>query len=67
MISQCDARRIDATLISGDGIGPGIVDAVQIVPDRLRTPFGWDIRQAEIGGTPGVPPDYDRSSGNRAG
>ena len=38
--------RIEATLIPGDGIGPEIVEAVQIVLDGLGSPFVWDVRQA---------------------
>jgi isocitrate dehydrogenase (NAD+) len=38
--------RIEATLIPGDGIGPEIVEAVQIVLDGLGSPVVWDVRQA---------------------
>jgi isocitrate dehydrogenase (NAD+) len=38
--------RIEATLIPGDGIGPEIVEAVQIVLDGLGLPVVWDVRQA---------------------
>lgn len=37
---------IEATLIPGDGIGPEIVAAAQIVVDALGAPFVWDVRQA---------------------
>ena len=40
--------RIEATLIPGDGIGPELVEAVQIVFDALGSPFVWDVRQAGI-------------------
>jgi isocitrate dehydrogenase (NAD+) len=33
-------------LIPGDGIGPEIVEAAQIVLDALGSPFVWDVRQA---------------------
>ncbi len=39
------SNKIPATLISGDGIGPEIVDAVVTVLDALGAPFDWD-RQA---------------------
>jgi isocitrate dehydrogenase (NAD+) len=38
--------RIEATLIPGDGIGPEIVEAAEIVLDRLGAPFVWDVRHA---------------------
>jgi isocitrate dehydrogenase (NAD+) len=44
MASQSDKNRIDATLIPGDGVGPEIVDAVQIVLDALGAPFQWDVQ-----------------------
>jgi isocitrate dehydrogenase (NAD+) len=37
---------IEATLIPGDGIGPEIVEAVEIVLRGLGSPFVWDVRQA---------------------
>jgi isocitrate dehydrogenase (NAD+) len=37
---------IEATLIPGDGIGPEIVEAVEIVLGGLGSPFVWDVRQA---------------------
>jgi isocitrate dehydrogenase (NAD+) len=40
-----EASRIEATLIPGDGIGPEIVEAVQIVLDRMGSPFVWDVQQ----------------------
>ena len=39
-----DAAKIPATLIPGDGIGPEIMEAVQLVLDRLGSPFEWDIQ-----------------------
>lgn len=48
MNSPSHESRIEATLIAGDGIGPEIVEAVQIVFDRLGSPFVWDVRQAGI-------------------
>ena len=35
-----------ATLISGDGVGPEIVDAVLEVLDAVRAPFSWDRQVA---------------------
>ena len=46
MTSKHQGRRVEATLIPGDGIGPEIVEAVQIVLDVLGSPFVWDVRQA---------------------
>ena len=40
--------RIEATLIPGDGIGPEIVAAVQVVFDGLGSPITWDVRQGGI-------------------
>ncbi len=45
MTTQGEARRIEATLIPGDGIGPEIVDAVQHVLEALGTPFIWDLQR----------------------
>jgi len=44
-------KKIPATLIPGDGIGPEIMDAVLAVLDAVDAPFEWD-RQA--GGLAGV-------------
>jgi isocitrate dehydrogenase (NAD+) len=46
MNTQSRTSGIEATLIPGDGIGPEIVEAAQIVLDALGTPFVWDVRQA---------------------
>ena len=35
-------RRIPATLVPGDGIGPEIVDAVVAILDAAGAPFAWD-------------------------
>jgi isocitrate dehydrogenase (NAD+) len=35
---------MEATLIAGDGVGPEIVEAVQIVLDKLGSPFVWDVQ-----------------------
>src|ERR1700761_7010035 len=40
--------RIEATLMPGDGIGPEIVAAVNIVLDALGSPFAWDIQQGGL-------------------
>jgi len=45
MASHPAANRIEATLIPGDGIGPEIVEAVQLVLDALGSPLVWDVRQ----------------------
>jgi isocitrate dehydrogenase (NAD+) len=45
MPSHSEAGRIAATLIPGDGIGPEIVEAVQIVLERMGSPFAWEVRQ----------------------
>ena len=48
MSSTTQQRRIEATLIPGDGIGPEIVEAVQVVFDGLGSPIAWDVRQGGI-------------------
>jgi len=52
-----DKARFEATLIPGDGIGPEIVEAMNIVLDGLGSPFQWDVQQGglaaiEAGGDP---------------
>ncbi|GGI21598.1 MAG: isocitrate/isopropylmalate family dehydrogenase [Oxalicibacterium faecigallinarum] len=42
------ARKIPATLIPGDGIGPEIVDVVERVFDALGNPFIWEKHQAGL-------------------
>jgi len=42
------SKRIEATLIPGDGIGPEIVEAANIVLDALGSPFAWDIQQGGL-------------------
>ncbi len=44
------AKRIPATLIAGDGIGPEIVDATLAVLDALGAPFEWDRQIAGLEG-----------------
>jgi isocitrate dehydrogenase (NAD+) len=44
------STRIPATLISGDGIGPEIVDATVAVFEALGSPFEWDVRAAGLAG-----------------
>ena len=51
MTGETSATRIEATLIPGDGIGPEIVEAANIVLDGLGTPFVWDVQQ---GGLPAI-------------
>src|SRR6187549_1543885 len=43
-------KRIPATLIPGDGIGPEIMDATTAVLDALQAPFDWDLRKAGLAG-----------------
>src|SRR3984957_14876233 len=50
MTNKHPLRRVEATLIPGDGIGPEIVAAVQNVLDALGSPFAWDVRQAGMAG-----------------
>jgi len=50
MTNKHQSSRVEATLIPGDGIGPEIVAAVQIVLDALGSPFVWDVRQAGMAG-----------------
>jgi len=48
MPNRREAGRIEATLIPGDGIGPEIVDAVQMVLDRIGSPFVGDGQQGGL-------------------
>ena len=41
-------KRVEATLIPGDGIGPEIVEAANIVLDALGAPFIWDVQQGGL-------------------
>jgi isocitrate dehydrogenase (NAD+) len=43
-------KRIPATLIPGDGIGPEIVEAALMVLDALGAPFDWDTQLAGVSG-----------------
>jgi isocitrate dehydrogenase (NAD+) len=52
MLSNSRVGRVEATLIPGDGIGPEIVEAAQIVLDALGAPFVWDVRQAGMSAIP---------------
>jgi isocitrate dehydrogenase (NAD+) len=45
MAGHGNGRRIPATLIPGDGIGPEIMESVRHVLDALDAPFDWDERQ----------------------
>ena len=45
---MADTKRIEATLIPGDGIGPEIVDAVKSILQALGSPFQWDEQQAGL-------------------
>ena len=44
------SKRIPATLIAGDGIGPEIVDATLAALDALGAPFDWDRQAAGLAG-----------------
>src|SRR5215203_2742071 len=64
MAFQATQRRIDATLIPGDGIGPEIVEAVVAVLDAMGSPFAWDVQQGGLaavqdGGDPLPPATLD--------
>ena len=41
---------IPATLITGDGIGPEIVEVTVMVLDALGAPFAWEVHQAGMSG-----------------
>src|SRR5438309_5382452 len=43
-------KKIPATLIPGDGIGPEVVEATVKVLDALGQPFEWDVQQAGMAG-----------------
>ncbi|CAM3459794.1 isocitrate dehydrogenase [Rouxiella silvae] len=43
-------KKIPATLIPGDGIGPEVVEATVRVLDALGQPFEWDVKQAGVAG-----------------
>ena len=43
-------KRIPATLIPGDGIGPEVSDATVEVLDALGAPFAWDVCKAGMAG-----------------
>ena len=43
---MAETRKIPATLIAGDGIGPEIVDACVSVLEALEAPFDWDRQVA---------------------
>src|SRR6185437_15206164 len=43
-------KKIPATLIPGDGIGPEVVAATLQVLDALGSPFEWDVQQAGMAG-----------------
>jgi isocitrate dehydrogenase (NAD+) len=44
------ARKVPATLIPGDGIGPEVVAATVQVLDALGSPFEWDAQLAGVAG-----------------
>lgn len=45
-----DSKKIPATLIAGDGIGPEIMDATLQALDALGAPFEWESATAGLGG-----------------
>jgi isocitrate dehydrogenase (NAD+) len=48
MKKQAGGRRIPATLIPGDGIGPEIVDAVVSILDAAGAPFAWERHEGGV-------------------
>ena len=48
MTTQPERDQFEATLIPGDGIGPEIVEGVQIVLDALGSPFLWDVQYGGV-------------------
>src|SRR5258707_4733076 len=48
MTTPSDIVRIEATLIPGDGIGPDIGEARQIVRDGLGSLYVWDVQQGRL-------------------
>jgi isocitrate dehydrogenase (NAD+) len=51
MSDEAGERRIPATLISGDGIGPEISEAVVAILKVAEAPFAWD---RQVGGMAGI-------------
>jgi len=50
MHSKDLSRKIPATLIEGDGVGPEIMEATLRVLEALGSPFEWDARKAGMAG-----------------
>ena len=49
-MTQPSNKKIPATLIPGDGIGPEVVEATVQVLEALGGPFDWDVQQAGVAG-----------------
>ena len=45
---QLARKRIPATLVPGDGIGPEVADVVVSVLDAIDAPFEWDVQQGGV-------------------
>lgn len=48
--TMATVRKIPATLIPGDGIGPEITEAVTRILDAVGSPFEWDVQQGGMAG-----------------
>src|SRR5271168_2073393 len=48
MTTDKSSRKLPATLIPGDGIGPEIVKSAVDILDALGSPFEWDIQQGGL-------------------
>jgi isocitrate dehydrogenase (NAD+) len=46
MVMASKSRKVEATLIPGDGIGPEITQATVEILDALGAPFVWDVQKA---------------------
>ncbi len=53
-MENSSSKKIPATLIPGDGIGPEVVEAVVRVLDALGSPFDWDVQVAGMAGIAAV-------------
>jgi isocitrate dehydrogenase (NAD+) len=68
MTTDKPLRKLPATLIPGDGIGPEIVKSAVDILEALGSPFEWEIRQgglAAIGESHDPLPSHRRSQGER--
>lgn len=53
-MENSSSKKIPATLIPGDGIGPEVVEATVRVLDALGSPFDWDVQVAGMAGVAAV-------------